>query len=264
MSAPMYLALGVLVWKLSPAGVHLLSPVMTKVSYGALVALFLFQTSQIYRVNQEMLQAGGVPEIDRYSFRQVAILNVNYLITFGSELAVVSMLPAFFGETFGLPPVKAGLMAAGFAFMNLVARPGGGWLSDRFGRRTTMLIFLSGLAVGYLTLSRINPSWPLGLAVLATMACSFFVQAGSGSVFAIVPLVKRRMTGQIAGMTGAYGNVGAVIFLTVYSFVSTPTFFIIIAASSLLGLGASLFLKEPKGHVAETLPDGSVELIEVG
>ncbi len=264
MSVPMYAALGVLAWKLSPSGVELISQSATYLIYGGLLLLFAFQISQICRVNSEMLKAGSVPEIDRYSFRQVAILDINYFITFGSELAVVSMLPAFFAETFGLDPVKAGLMASGFAFMNLVARPGGGWISDKFGRRSTMLIFLGGLALGYLTLSQISSTWPLALAVLATMACSFFVQAGEGAVFAIVPLVKRRMTGQIAGMTGAYGNVGAVTFLTIYSFVSTPTFFLIIASSSLVGLFASLYLTEPKGHVAETLPDGTIELIEVG
>lgn len=39
-----------------------------------------------------------------------------------------------------------------------------------------------------------------------------FVQAGCGAVYAMVPLIKRRMTGQIAGMVGAYGNVGGVTF----------------------------------------------------
>ena len=70
----------------------------------------------------------------------------------------------------------------------------------------------------------------------------------------MVPLIQRRMTGQIAGMAGAYGNVGAVTFLTVFSFVD---------ASSAFAFVASLFLEEPEGHMAEVLPDGSVELIEV-
>lgn len=264
MNVPMYAALAVLAWKLSPSGVGLLTQPFVTGAYVALALLFIFQSYQIYKVNAEMLKAGSVPEHERYSFRQVAILDVNYFITFGSELAVVSMLPAFFAETFGLSPVKAGLLAAGFAFMNLVARPGGGYLSDRFGRRKTMLILLGGLALGYLTLSQINPEWPLALAVIATMCCSFFVQAGEGAVFAMVPLIKRRMTGQIAGMAGAYGNVGAVTFLTIYSFVSTPTFFMIIAASSILGFTASYFLAEPKGHITEVDEDGSVQLIEVG
>lgn len=126
-----------------------------------------------------------------------------------------------------------------------------------------MLIVLAGLAVGYMVISRIDSSWPLLLAVAATIGCGLFVHAGTGAVFAMVPLIQRRMTGQIAGMTGAYGNVGGVIFLTIYSFVSTPTFFMIIAASSILGLFASCFLAEPKGHISEVAEDGSVQLIEV-
>ena len=53
------------------------------------------------------------------------------------------------------------------------------------------------------------------------MVCSCFVQAGAGAVFAMVPLVKKRMRGQIAGMAGAYGNIGGVVFLTIGLFVST-------------------------------------------
>ncbi|YCM46647.1 MFS transporter [Verrucomicrobiaceae bacterium 227] len=263
MNIPMFAALAVLSWKLSPAGTGLLPQFAVTILYFVLAAIFVFQTWSIYRVNAEMLKVGSVPEHQRYPFRQVAILDINYFITFGSELAVVSMLPAFFAETFNLSPVTAGLLASGFAFMNLAARPGGGYLSDKFGRRKTMIILLIGLAAGYLTLAQISPAWPVAAAVVATMCCSFFVQAGEGAVFAMVPLIKRRMTGQIAGMTGAYGNVGAVTFLTVYSFVDTSTFFMVIAASSSIGFIASWFLTEPQGHISEIGEDGSVELIEV-
>ena len=95
------------------------------------------------------------------------------------------------------------------------------------------------------------------------MACSFFVQAGEGAVFAAVPLIKRRLTGQIAGMTGAYGNVGAVVYLTVLSFVSYQTFFLVIAGTAVLGFITLLFMEEPKGHMAEVNEDGTVELISV-
>ena len=262
MTIPMYLALSLLAWKLSPSGVGLLNQSAVYIIYVILFALYIFQSSQIYRVNKDMLK-NGVPEMFQYKFRQVAILDVNYMVTFGSELAVVSMLPMFFMETFSLSPVKAGLMAAGFAFMNLVARPAGGLISDKFGRRKSMLVFMLGLAAGYLMMSQISGTWPLALAVITTMTCSFFVQSGEGAVFALVPLVKRRMTGQIAGMVGAYGNVGAVIFLSIYSFVDASTFFMVIAASSVVSFTASLFLDEPSGHTAEVQDDGSVELIEV-
>ena len=147
--------------------------------------------------------------------------------------------------------------------MNLVARPGGGYLSDTFGRKRTLSILIVGLAVGYLVLAQIDSGWWIPAAVVATMCCSFFVQAGEGAVFAMVPLVKRRMTGQIAGMTGAFGNVGAVTYLTILSFVDTPTFFTIIAGSAAVCFVIVQFIEEPTGQQSEVLPDGTVHLIEL-
>ena len=71
------------------------------------------------------------------------------------------------------------------------------------------------------------------------------------------------MTGQIAGMTGAYGNVGAVVYLTVLSFVSYQTFFLVIAATAVLGFVTLMFMEEPNGQIAEVNDDGSVTLINV-
>lgn len=263
MNIPMYVILAVLAWKLSPTGVALLSQSATYSLYAVLVALFAFQFSQIYKVNKEML-AHGVPSHQQYKFKQVAVLDWAYFVTFGSELAVVSMLPAFFLETFeGMTLAKAGMLGAAFAFMNLVARPGGGYISDKFGRRRSLSIFIGGLAVGYFIMSQVSGEWPVALAVLAIMFCSFFVQAGEGAVFAIVPLIKRRLTGQIAGMAGAYGNVGAVTFLTIYSFVDASTFFMIIGACAAVILGITQFLEEPQGHMVEVAEDGTVQHIEL-
>ena len=263
MNVPLFLSLGVLTWKLASPEIDLLAASVAATISVGLLALFVLQVTQIYRVNREMLQS-GVPAIYRYEFKQVSILSVAYMVTFGSELAVVSMLPLFFLEVFeGIDPIAAGLFASGFAFMNLVARPSGGWLSDRVGRRSTLQFLVVGLSAGYFSLAQIDGSWPIPLAVLATMACSLFVQAGEGAVFAVVPLVQRRMTGQIAGMTGAYGNVGAVLYLTVLSFVDYATFFLVIAASATMVFVALFALDEPRGHMKEVREDGSVELIEI-
>jgi NNP family nitrate/nitrite transporter-like MFS transporter len=263
MNIPMYAALSVLNWKLGPASLGMLSASAELVIYGILVLMFLYQFFHMWQINKHVFSE-PVPEIHRYKFKQVAVLDLAYLVTFGSELAVVSMLPGFFMETFELSQVMAGMLAAGYAFMNLVARPSGGLFSDRFGRKRMMLILLTGLTVGYFMMSQIDSGWWIPLAVITTMACSFFVQAGEGAVFAMVPLVKRRMTGQIAGMAGAYGNVGAVGFLTIYSFVDPATFFLVIAAAAIFTLAVvAVFMDEPAGHMAEVLPDGTVEMIEV-
>jgi NNP family nitrate/nitrite transporter-like MFS transporter len=262
MKVPMYAALALLNWKLAPSGVSLISGEVAQIIYLVLAAIFVYDCYSAYSINKEIFHT-PVPEVQRYQFKQVAVLNILYFATFGSELAVVSMLPLFFSETFELDMVYAGLLASAYAFMNLMSRPGGGWLSDRFGRKKTLLILTAGLAGGYATMSLIDSSWPLVLAVIAAMACSFFVQAGEGAVFAVVPLIKRRLTGQIAGMTGAYGNTGAVFYLTVLSLVDYSTFFMVIAGTAVLGFVTLLFLNEPKGHMAEVNEDGTVELIQV-
>jgi NNP family nitrate/nitrite transporter-like MFS transporter len=262
MKVPMYAVLALLAWKLSPSGIGMLPEVAVNAIYAGLVALYLVEASQVWKVNKTVFEK-PVEEIHQYKFKQVAVLNVLYFATFGSELAVVSMLPLFFSETFELSPVLAGMVASAYAFMNLMSRPGGGWISDRFGRKPTLLILTAGLAVGYFLMGQVGSEWPIWLAVLAAMACSFFVQAGEGAVFATVPLIKRRMTGQIAGMTGAYGNVGAVTYLTILSFVDYQTFFYVIAGTAVLGFVALLFMEEPSGKIAEVNEDGSVTLIDV-
>jgi NNP family nitrate/nitrite transporter-like MFS transporter len=263
MNIPLYAALAVLTWKLGPANLKMLSADVSNMIFAVLVGLYIFQSLRIYQINRRVFTT-EVPEFERYQFKQVAVLNLSYMVTFGSELAVVSMLPLFFMDTFDLSMVQAGMLASGYAFMNLVARPSGGLISDRFGRRKSLLILLVGLMVGYLLMGQINSSWPLFLAVMVTMGCSFFVQSGEGAVFAMVPLVKRRLTGQVAGMAGAYGNVGAVSFLTVLSFVSPQIFFLVIAAAAVFTFVAvAFFLDEPEGHMAEILPDGTVQMIEV-
>lgn len=262
MKVPMYLALGLLVWKLSPAKAAMLSETACLAFVIGLIALFIYEVSLAWKVNKTVFEK-PVAEIHQYKFKQVAVLNVLYFATFGSELAVVSMLPLFFAETFGLSAVLAGMLASAYAFMNLMSRPGGGWISDKFGRKSTLLILTAGLAIGYFAMAQIDAQWPIWLAVVAAMACSFFVQAGEGAVFAVVPLIKRRMTGQIAGMTGAYGNVGAVVYLTVLSMVEFSTFFMVIAATAIVGFITLLFMEEPKGQIAEVNEDGSVEMIDV-
>lgn len=262
MKIPMYAALALLTWKLSPSNINMLSDMAVYSVYAGLAALYVYEVSQVWKVNKNVFKE-EVPEIHQYKFKQVAVLNVLYFATFGSELAVVSMLPLFFSETFELTPVLAGMVASAYAFMNLMSRPGGGWISDKFGRKPTLLILTIGLAVGYFAMGQVDSTWPVWLAVVAAMACSFFVQAGEGAVFATVPLIKRRMTGQIAGMTGAYGNVGAVVYLTVLSFVSYQTFFLVIAGTAVLGFVTLMFMEEPNGQIAEVNDDGSVTLINV-
>jgi NNP family nitrate/nitrite transporter-like MFS transporter len=174
------------------------------------------------------------------------------------------MLPAFFADTWGLGPAAAGVAASAFAFMNLLARPAGGLLSDLLGsRKRTLTLLLVGLVGGYVLLATMGAAWPWVVAVVACMVCSFFVQSGAGAVYAVVPLVKKRVSGQIAGLTGAYGNIGAITFLTAGIFVSDRVFFLVIAGAACVALVCSRFLVEPANSFgAELLTDDHVSLVD--
>lgn len=257
MNLPLNIILGVLAWRLGKVG--FLSPTALYLVWTGLVGLYLFQAYGCWNTNKDLLAGRKhYPPEERYNFSQVALLELTYIVNFGSELAVVSMLPAFFELTFGLSKQAAGMIAASYAFMNLAARPGGGLISDKLGsRKTTMAVLTAGMSLGYLMMGRVNGSWWLPLAVILTMCCSFFVQAGEGSTFAIVPLIKRRITGQVAGNVGAYGNVGAVAYLTMFSLlpdgdIGNRVFFEVLGtAGMIVAFLCWLCLKEPKGSFAE-------------
>jgi NNP family nitrate/nitrite transporter-like MFS transporter len=232
---------------------------MLHMIYAALALVFVAHVVKTLRVNLPYLRK-GVPESERYRFSSVAALNTTYFANFGAELAVISVLPIFFEGTFRISPTLAGLLASSFALVNLVARPLGGLISDVLSsRKRVMLGYMVGIALGFLGMSAIDSSWPLYLAVAMTVVTSVFVQGAEGATFAIIPMISKRRTGQIAGMAGAYGNVGAVVYLVLFSLVDARTFFLILAAGAAFAvLYCLVFLEEPEGSFDEEGPALSV------
>ena len=284
-SFPLVGAMAVLTWRLSNvviSGEKLISGWFLYAVYAVLVLIYIAHVAKTLQVNLPVLRA-GVPEEEKYHWGSVAALNSTYFANFGAELAVVSMLPMFFETTFQglrgadgnyiMTATLAGLIAASFAFVNLVARPLGGLLSDTMkNRKRTMLIYMAGISLGFVAMANIGKYgpvsdsgdvtivpmfdgiWWLVMAAAITIVCSMFVQGAEGATFAIIPMIKKRMTGQIAGMAGAFGNVGAVCYLVLYSLVDAKTFFYVIATGAALSLAYCWFaLEEPKDAFAEEI-----------
>ncbi len=263
MQLPLVLTLGLLAYKLGPSALGLLSATSTTLIYALLAALLIFQLYDAWRINKGIFTT-PVGAIHQYKFRQVAVLDFVYFITFGSELAVVSILPLLFKDMFGLSLPVAGFLGASFGLTTFFARPIGGYLSDKFGRQNVLLACLAGTALGYFLMSRMGPDLGVVFAVAATFFCSLFVNAGNGAVYAMLPMIKRRLTGQIAGMVGAFGNVGGVLFLTVYSGYDAQTLFLVAAIGSAFAAALVwLFIEDPKGQIAEEMPDGTIAMIDV-
>jgi len=236
---PVYGAMVLFIWKLSRHPLALISDSLSTALIFALALLFILNGFRCWQVNMARLQH-PVPEEKKYPFSQIAILSLVYSLTFGSELAIVSMFPEFLQTTFSLSVGLAGILGASYACMNLIARPGGGWISDRFGRRRTLFITVLGGMVSHWFMGEIDSNWQLTDAIALTIVGSLFLKAGNGACFAVIPLISKPLTGKLAGLAGAYGSVGAVIFLTLFSFVTPQIFFKIIAGYAFLAL---FFLK---------------------
>lgn len=281
-SFPLVGAMGLLAWRIGNVkieGIPLISQNVLTGVYVVLSIIYIAHVIKVLQINLPVLKQ-GVPEHEKYHWGSVAALNSTYFANFGAELAVVSMLPMFFETTFDkltngagdliMTPTLAGLIAASFAFVNLFARPLGGLISDSMkNRKRTMLIYMIGITLGFLGMAQISQwgpkvdgvqtllpmfdgYWWLVVSIIITIVCSMFVQGAEGATFAVIPMIKRRMTGQIAGMAGAYGNVGAVFYLVLFSLVDSKTFFFTISAGAAISfLLCLLLLEEPKNAFAE-------------
>jgi MFS transporter, NNP family, nitrate/nitrite transporter len=242
-------ALGLLAWRLAQKKLHFLSAGQMYFIWFLLAGLYAYQTYQAWLVNRDVVTGRKkFAPAERYEFSQVALLQLTYITNFGSELAAVSMLPVFFEKTFALPHAAAAMIAATYPFLNLFSRPTGGFISDKFSSRKWTMTIVSGLiGIGYLAAYQINSSWALPVAVAVTMFAALFAQAGCGGTYAIVPLIKKEITGQIAGNVGAYGNFGGVVYLTIFSLTDAPTLFATMGMGALLCASmCAFFLKEPR------------------
>lgn len=274
---PLYGALGLVVFILHKQmihGEHMISWSQVWIAWIILGVVYLADVGRILKANLPRLKA-GVPEEEKFPFGSVGALNTTYFANFGAELAIVSMLPMFFYEVFTnllyedgshvMTLTMAGAVAGSFAFMNLVARPLGGLLSDKMGsRKKTMLLYMAGITLGFFLMAIISKYGPVGndgevtllpqfntitwlvVSIAITMFASFFVQGAEGATFAMIPSIKKEMTGRIAGMAGAFGNVGAVTYLFLYNFMDDKSFLFMLSGGALISLVyCFLMLKEP-------------------
>jgi NNP family nitrate/nitrite transporter-like MFS transporter len=133
-------------------------------------------------------------------------LSAIYAITFGGFVAFGAYLPTFLKEVYELSKTDAASRAAGFVVLATIARPVGGWLSDRVTALPVLMASLSIVAVGAVV-TAFEPQMAIVTVALLTMA--FCLGLGNGAVFA---LVGRRspsdQVGAVTGLVGAAGGLG--------------------------------------------------------
>jgi NNP family nitrate/nitrite transporter-like MFS transporter len=130
-----------------------------------------------------------------------------YGVTFGGFVGLASFLNLFFHDpdTYGLSSVEAGTLATLCVLSGSFLRPVGGYLADRIGG-ISMLIMLYA-AAGLLLLD-LATAPPLVWGTILIVAIMGLLGLGNGSVFQLVPQRFGREIGVVTGIVGAAGGVG--------------------------------------------------------
>ncbi len=131
-----------------------------------------------------------------------------YFVTFGGFVAMAVFLPKLLRDWFDISLTNAGLRAAGFTVVATFARPVGGFLSDRIGSATVLVVAFVGAGLDAAWLAHISsdPTWlPVTIACLTLAG---FLGLGNGAVFKAVPLDFPEATGAATGIVGAAGGLG--------------------------------------------------------
>ncbi len=186
--------------------------------------------------------------------RRAWALTLFYFLAFGGFVAMFLYLPKLLTGVHHLTKTDAGYRAAGFAFLAVIARPVGGWLSDRIGAERVLrmcfiatILLAAGLALSYrhmvpLTICCLTVAIALGL--------------GTGAVFKLVPHWFPDDVGAVTGVVGAAGGLGGffppLVMALVKSLTGSYTLgFVLLAGVAAICLIVLLSFDRPRARPAQ-------------
>lgn len=168
-------------------------------------------------------------------------LSLIYAMGFGGFVAFSVYLPTYLINDFDLTRGDASFRTAGFIVLAVVARPVGGWFSDRFHPVPVLAwCFVIAGAMAVLAALRLE-LLPAGTVAFLAMAAT--LGAASGACFALVARVAPPGTvGSVTGIVGAAGGLGGffppLVMGAVYGATGAYTIGFILLALSALGVAA--------------------------
>jgi NNP family nitrate/nitrite transporter-like MFS transporter len=146
-----------------------------------------------------------------------------YFITFGGFVGLANALPLYFTVQYHASGVAAGLVVAFIVACGSAFRPVGGYIADRIGGITTLLVLFAAVAGAYAVVAGL-PAGPApvsgtayslgqlpGIAWSAVILFSLGVLAlgmGNGAVFQLIPQRFRNEIGIMTGLVGCAGGIG--------------------------------------------------------
>ncbi|MEV8438757.1 MFS transporter [Actinosynnema sp. NPDC051121] len=133
-----------------------------------------------------------------------------YALAFGGYVALSVYLPTYLRTSYELTQADAANRMAGFVLLAVIARPLGGWLSDRFRPEHVLVASLGVVGVAAAAQAFTPLLVPLGTAAFLAMAVA--LGAASGATFALVArATPAQHVGAVTGIVGAAGGLGGFV-----------------------------------------------------
>lgn len=130
-----------------------------------------------------------------------------YAVTFGAFVAFGVYLPVLLKVSYGLSLTDAAARAAGFILLATIARPIGGWMSDKVGAKYVIQLALC-VVIPLAAFVALQPTLEPQTTV-AYLSLAFVLGCANGAVFALVgKLAKPEVMGSVTGIVGAAGGFG--------------------------------------------------------
>ncbi|OAP65212.1 hypothetical protein AYL99_01184 [Fonsecaea erecta] len=160
---------------------------------------------------------------------QTLVVALCYFCSFGAELSINSILGTYYQKNFKqLGQTTSGQWAAMFGLLNVVCRPCGGIFADilfkRFPNVWVKKVWIHTLAVitgVFLVVIGVLDSHHTSTMFGLIAGMAFFLEAGNGANFALVPHVNPHANGVVSGMTGGMGNLGGIVFSIIFRYEKT-------------------------------------------
>jgi MFS transporter, NNP family, nitrate/nitrite transporter len=143
-------------------------------------------------------------------------LSLAYAVCFGMEITFDNVAALHFVQEYKLSQSSAGFWAGMFGFMNIFARALGGIFADKVGKKFGMrgkgVILASVLLLEGLGLLMFAQSGSFGMAIFSMITFALFLKMANGTTYAITPFINEKNGGLVAGIVGAGGNLGGMMF----------------------------------------------------
>jgi MFS transporter, NNP family, nitrate/nitrite transporter len=143
-------------------------------------------------------------------------LSLAYAVCFGMEITFDNVAALHFVQEYNLSQSTAGFWAGMFGFMNIFARALGGIFADKvgkkFGLRGKGILLAAVLLLEGLGLLMFAQSGSFGMAIFSMISFALFLKMANGATYAITPFINEKNGGLVAGIVGAGGNLGGMMF----------------------------------------------------